>query len=154
VGPPRCDHDPRGLPRAAELVDLRWDQVVFRTGTLHVRRVKQGTPSTHPILGDELRALRRLQREQVPKSPFVFNSERGASFSPPGFARMIERAGAQAKFGFKAHPHMLRHACGYALANKGHDTRALQAYLGHKNIQHTVRYTELTPTRFKDFWRR
>lgn len=140
--------------RAAELVDLRWDQVVFRTGTLHVRRVKQGTPSTHPILGDELRALRRLQREQVPKSPFVFTSERGASFSPPGFARMIERAGAQAKFGFKAHPHMLRHACGYALANKGHDTRALQAYLGHKNIQHTVRYTELTPTRFKDFWRR
>ena len=112
---------------------------MFRTGTLHVRRVKQGTPSTHPILGDELRALRRLQREQVPKSPFVFNSERGASFSPPGFARMIERAGAQAKFGFKAHPHMLRHACGYALANKGHDTRALQAYLGHKNIQHTVR---------------
>jgi integrase len=138
--------------RAAELVDLRWDQVVFRTGTLHVRRVKQGTPSTHPILGDELRALRRLQREQVPKSPFA--SERGASFSPPGFARMIERAGAQAKLGFKAHPHMLRHACGYALANKGHDTRALQAYLGHKNIQHTVRYTELTPTRFKDFWRR
>ena len=140
--------------RAAELVDLRWDQVVFRTGTLHVRRVKQGTPSTHPILGDELRALRRLQREQVPKSPFVFTSERGASFSPPGFARMIARAGAQAKFGFQAHPHMLRHACGYALANKGHDTRALQAYLGHKNIQHTVRYTELTPTRFKDFWRR
>jgi site-specific recombinase XerD len=54
---------------------------------------------------------------------------------------------------FKAHPHMLRHACGFALANAGHDTRALQAYLGHKNIQHTVRYTELAPNRFKDFWR-
>jgi site-specific recombinase XerD len=67
---------------------------------------------------------------------------------------MIERAGAQAKLGFKAHPHMLRHACGYKLANDGHDTRALQAYLGHKNIQHTVRYTEWAPTRFKDFWRR
>lgn len=66
---------------------------------------------------------------------------------------MIERAGIVAKFGFKAHPHMLRHACGYALANRGHDTRALQAYLGHRNIQHTVRYTELSPTRFKDFWR-
>jgi integrase len=52
------------------------------------------------------------------------------------------------------YPHMLRHACGYALANKGHDTRALQAYLGHKNIQHTVRYTELSPARFKDFWRK
>ena len=139
--------------RVSELVDLRWDQVDFRTATLHVRRAKQGTPSTHPIVGDELRALRRLQREQDPKSPFVFTSERGAPFSSAGFARMIERAGIEAKFGFKPHPHMLRHACGYALANRGHDTRALQAYLGHKNIQHTVRYTELSPTRFKNFWR-
>ena len=138
--------------RAAEVVDLRWDQVDFKTATLHVRRVKQGTPSTHPILGDELRALRRLQRHQD-KSPFVFTSERGAPFGTAGFARMIERAGVEAKLGFKVHPHMLRHACGYALANRGHDTRALQAYLGHKNIQHTVRYTELTPTRFKNFWR-
>jgi site-specific recombinase XerD len=139
--------------RVSELVDLRWDQVEFRTAMLHVRRVKHGTPSTHPILGDELRALRRLQREQEPKSPFVFTSERGAPFSTAGFARMVERAGSEAKLAFKAHPHMLRHACGYALANKGHDTRALQAYLGHKNIQHTVRYTELNPSRFKTFWR-
>jgi type 1 fimbriae regulatory protein FimB/type 1 fimbriae regulatory protein FimE len=139
--------------RAAELVDLRWDQIEFASGALHVRRVKRGTPSTHPILGDELRALRRLQREQEPKSPFVFTSERGSPFTTAGFARMAERAGAEARLGFKAHPHMLRHACGYALANRGHDTRALQAYLGHRNIQHTVRYTELSPTRFKDFWR-
>jgi site-specific recombinase XerD len=80
-------------------------------------------------------------------------SERGVPFSTAGFARMVERAGKQARLAFKAHPHMLRHACGYALANKGHDTRALQAYLGHRNIQHTVRYTELSPMRFKDFWR-
>jgi integrase len=139
--------------RASELTDLRWDQVEFTSATLHVRRVKQGTPSTHPILGDELRALRRLQREQEQKSPFVFTSERGTPFTVAGFARMVERAGIEAGLGFKAHPHMLRHACGYALANKGHDTRALQAYLGHRNIQHTVRYTELSPTRFKDFWR-
>jgi len=139
--------------RVSELTDLRWDQVDFRTAILHVRRAKQGTPSTHPIVGDELRALRRLQREQDPKSTFVFTSERGAPFSSAGFARMIERAGIEAKFGFKPHPHMLRHACGYALANRGHDTRALQSYLGHKNIQHTVRYTELSPTRFKNFWR-
>jgi len=138
--------------RAAELVDLRWDQVDFKTATLHVRRVKQGTPSTHPILGDELRALRRLQREQD-KSAYVFTSERGAPFGTAGFARMVERAGVEAKLGFKVHPHMLRHACGYALANRGHDTRALQAYLGHKNIQHTVRHTELSPTRFENFWR-
>jgi type 1 fimbriae regulatory protein FimB/type 1 fimbriae regulatory protein FimE len=140
--------------RASELVDLRWEQVDFRTATLHVRRAKQGTPSAHPILGDELRALRRLLKEQEPKSPFVFTSERGSPFTTAGFARMVERAGAEAKLGFKPHPHMLRHACGYALANRGHDTRALQAYLGHKNIQHTVRYTELSPTRFKDFWRK
>jgi site-specific recombinase XerD len=139
--------------RASELADLRWDQIEFATALLHVRRAKRGTPATHPIMGDELRALRRLQREQDPPSPFVFTSERGAPFTTAGFARMVERAGRAAKLAFKAHPHMLRHACGYALANKGHDTRSLQAYLGHRNIQHTVRYTELSPARFKDFWR-
>ena len=90
--------------RASELVDLRWDQVDFRTATLHVRRVKQGTPSTHPILGDELRALRRLQREQEPKSPFVFTSERGAPFSTAGFARMVERAGRRGEAGLQGAP--------------------------------------------------
>jgi integrase len=139
--------------RASELVDLQWNQIDFNAGTMAVRRVKQGSPSTHPIRGDELRALRKLAREQDPKSPFIFTSERGSPFTTAGFARMVERAGEAAKLGFKAHPHMLRHACGFALANKGHDTRALQAYLGHKNIQHTVRYTELAPTRFNDFWR-
>jgi integrase len=117
-----------------------WEQVDLRTATLHVRRVKKGIPSTHLILGDELRALRRLQREQEPKSPFVFTSERGAPFTIAGFARMLEWAGAVATLPFKAHPHMLKHACGYALANRGHDTRALQAYLGHAAIKfdHTV----------------
>jgi integrase len=140
--------------RAAETVDLRWDQIEFgRNTSIHVRRVKSGTPSVHPLSADELRALRRLQGEQEPKSPFVFSSERGTPFTTAGFARMVERAGVEAGFAFKAHPHMLRHACGFALANKGHDTRALQAYLGHKNIQHTVRYTDMAPTRFKNFWR-
>ena len=104
--------------RASELVDLRWDQIDFATATLHVRRVKQGSPSTHPIHGDELRMLRRLQREQEPKSPFVFTSERGSPFTTAGFARMVERAGWEAKFGFKAHPHMLRHACGSPLRQR------------------------------------
>jgi site-specific recombinase XerD len=138
--------------RAAEVVDLRWDQVSFETAVLHVRRVKRGTPSTHPLSGVEMRGLRRLQRE-APASPFVFVSERGAPLSTAGFARMIERAAVSAGLEIKAHAHMLRHACGFALANAGHDTRALQAYLGHRNIQHTVRYTEMAPDRFKDFWR-
>jgi site-specific recombinase XerD len=139
--------------RAAELVDLRWDQVDFAHARLHVRRVKKGTASTHPIGGDEMRMLRKLQREQVPASPFVFTSERGSPFTTAGFARMIQRAGEAAKFSFKAHPHMLRHACGFKLANDGVDTRSLQHYLGHKNIQHTVRYSELSPDRFKNFWK-
>ena len=137
--------------RVSELVDLRWEQVDFNHAVLHVRRAKKGTPATHPIIGDEMRALRRLQREQEPRSPFVFTSERGSPFTTAGFARMLERAGEAAGLALKVHPHMLRHACGFALANKGHDTRALQAYLGHRNIQHTVRYTELSPGRFKDF---
>jgi integrase len=139
--------------RAAELVDLRWDQVDFDHARLHVRRVKKGMPSTHPISGDELRMLRKLQREQKSPSAFVFVSERGSPFTTAGFARLVERAGEAAGFAFKAHPHMLRHACGFKLANDGVDTRSLQAYLGHKNIQHTVRYSELSPDRFKNFWK-
>jgi type 1 fimbriae regulatory protein FimB/type 1 fimbriae regulatory protein FimE len=140
--------------RAAELVDLRWDQVELgRSAVLHVRRVKNGTPSTHPLQGDEIRALRALMPDGKCNSPFVFVSERGAPFTMAGFAKMVARAGVAAKFKFAVHPHMLRHACGFALANKGHDTRSLQSYLGHRNIQHTVKYTELAPTRFKDFWR-
>ena len=123
--------------RASELVDLRWDQIDFNGAVLHVRRVKQGTPATHPIMGDELRALRQLQREQDPKSPFVFTSERGAPFSTSGFAKLVARAGEAAGLGFPAHPHMLRHSCGFKLANDGVDTRSLQAYLGHRHIQHT-----------------
>jgi type 1 fimbriae regulatory protein FimB/type 1 fimbriae regulatory protein FimE len=99
-----------------------------------------------------LRALRRLKRE-TKLSPFVFVSERGAPFTVAGFQKLVARAGETAGFTFKVHPHMLRHACGFTLANAGHDTRSLQAYLGHRNIQHTVRYTELSPDRFKHFWK-
>ncbi|HEV3160845.1 MAG TPA: tyrosine-type recombinase/integrase [Xanthobacteraceae bacterium] len=138
--------------RPAEVCDLRWEQVDFKTASLSVRRLKNGVPSTHPLTGRELRALRRHQRESA-KSPFIFVSERGAPLSAPGFSRMVERAAASAKLGIKAHAHMLRHACGYKLANDGHDTRALQAYLGHRNIQNTTRYTALAPDRFKGFWK-
>ena len=139
--------------RASELVDLRWEQVDLKGGILHVRRVKQGTPATHPLTGDELRALRLLEREQESKSPFVFISERDTPFTVRGFQALVERAGQAAGFDMKIHPHMLRHACGYKLANDGVDTRTIQAYLGHKSIQHTVRYTELAPTRFKSLFR-
>ena len=138
--------------RVSELIDLRWEQIDFNTANLHVRRIKHGTPSTHPINGDELRALRRLQREQNPKSAFVFASERKSPFTPSGFAWIIKQCGIKANLEFQCHPHNLRHSTGFYLANKGIDTRAIQAYLGHKNIQHTVLYSTLSPNRFKEFW--
>ena len=138
--------------RAAEICDLRWEQVDFKTATLHVRRVKNGTPATHPLTGREMRALRKHQRDSE-RSPFVFVSERGAPLTAPGFSRMVERAAVAAELGIKAHAHMLRHACGFKLANDGIDTRSLQAYLGHRNIQNTTRYTALAPDRFKGFWK-
>ena len=138
--------------RVSELVGLRWDAVDFNTGRLHVNRAKNGSPSTHPLSGRELRALRRLRREQEPQSTFVFVSERHAPFTTGGFRKLVARLGVAAGFEFPVHPHMLRHACGFQLANRGTDTRTLQAYLGHKNIQHTVRYTELAPQRFRGLW--
>lgn len=138
--------------RAAELVDLRWEQVEIASATLHVRRVTGSMPSTHPLRGDELRVLRLLQRESQ-ASPFMFVSERGSPFTTACFARMVERASEAAGLGIKTHPHMVRHATGYALGNAGRDTRVIQAYLGHRNILNTVRDPEMSPGRFKDFWR-
>jgi integrase len=138
--------------RASEVCDLQWHQVELDAGRLHVRRAKHGTPSVHPIRGDEIRALRKLWRENH-RETHVFVSERNGPLSTLGFHHLIARLGKAAQLPFAVHPHMLRHACGFKLANDGHDTRALQHYLGHKNIQHTVRYTELSPDRFRDFWR-
>jgi hypothetical protein len=103
----------------------------------------------------ELRALRRLQREtpEGQRSVHVFVSERTAPLSVSGYQRMVARAGEAAKFPFLISSHVLRHSCGYKLANDGQDTRAIQHYLGHRSIASTVRYTKLAPDRFKGFWR-
>lgn len=137
--------------RVSELTALRWDQFDLKEGKLHVKRRKQGSASPHLLHGPELRALRKLLR-LYPESPYLFVSERGGSVADATFRKIMARAGEQAQLGFPAHPHMLQHAPGYKLANDGHDTRAIQHYLGHKNIQHTVRYTELAAGRFKNFW--
>ena len=143
--------------RAAELVDLRWEQVDWEQRVLHVRRVKHGTPSTHPLGRTELAELRKLAGNRRPGSPpaagYVFLTERHGPLTTSAYGKIVARAGDLAGLGMPIHPHMLRHACGYYLASQGHDTRAIQAYLGHRNIQHTVRYTELAPDRFKSFWK-
>jgi type 1 fimbriae regulatory protein FimB/type 1 fimbriae regulatory protein FimE len=139
--------------RASEVADLEWSQVELgRAASLHVRRAKSGKPSVHPLRGDEVRALRELRR-RIPESSFVFATERGGPFTPGAINKLVKRLGVRAGFAFQLHAHMLRHACGYALANAGHDTRRIQDWLGHRSIQHTVRYTELKATRFNDFWR-
>lgn len=137
--------------RASELVALKWEQINYTTGTIHINRSKRGLPSTHPLRGVELRMLRQLERE-YPSELYLFLTERKAPITTATVRKIVARAGELAAIPFPVHLHMLRHACGYYLASKGQDTRAIQAYLGHKTIQHTVRYTELAPNRFKDFW--
>jgi site-specific recombinase XerD len=136
--------------RVSELCDLKWDQVHFSDGKLYVARLKNGDPSVHFLEGDEVRMLRKLQRD-YPDSPYLFVSQKGGPLSIRTVHDIIARAGEFAGIGFPVHPHMLRHAKGYQLASKGIDTRAIQGYMGHKNIQHTVLYTQLDPARYKGF---
>jgi len=138
--------------RVSELVSLRWNQVELKAGLLHVTRRKNGTPSTHPLQGDELRILRALKRDW-PDTPYLFASERAGAMTDSNIRKIVARLGVAAGIGFPIHTHMLRHACGYALVQAGHDTRRIQLWLGHKNIAHTVRYTALSDAAFKDFWR-
>ena len=136
--------------RVGELIDLKWDQFDLDHALFHVNRLKNGTASVHYLEGDEIRALRRLRRDYE-DSAFVFSSERLGPLSVNAVHKIVVRAGQLADLEMSAHTHMLRHGKGYQLAGKGIDTRAIQAYLGHKNIQHTVTYTQLDPTRFKGF---
>ena len=136
--------------RASELCGLRREQVDLDKAELRVRRLKNGKPSTQPIRGDDLRALRKLLKDT--DGAFVFTTERGTPLDRSGFLKIVRRAGELAGLPFPAHPHMLRHATGYYLANRGTDTRTIQDYLGHQNIQHTVTYTALAPGRFKGLW--
>jgi type 1 fimbriae regulatory protein FimB/type 1 fimbriae regulatory protein FimE len=139
-------------PRVGELVELRWEQVDLQRVTLHVNRKKAGDAATHPISGREQRALRQLKRA-YPESPFLFVTERGGPITEATVHKLVARAGQDAHIGLPVHPHMLRHATGFYRANNGVDTRTIQAYLGHRNIMHTVRYTQLAPDRFRTLWR-
>ena len=137
--------------RVSELCALTWDQIDFSQG--HDARASHQERHAERAADRRGRdaSLRALKRDDG-AGRFVFMTERGAPMTPAGFRKLLARLAVAAKFPFPVHPHMLRHATGYKLANDGRDTRALQHYLGHKNIMHTVRYTELSPERFKNFW--
>lgn len=134
--------------RVGELANLQWEQFDLKRGKLSIRRLKNGLPSIHYLERDEIKALRHLSKAYPPGS-FVFISERGGPLSINSIHKIVARAGEAAGLDIAVHPHMLRHGKGYELAAKGVDTRVIQAYLGHKNIQHTVRYTEVDLRRLK-----
>jgi type 1 fimbriae regulatory protein FimB/type 1 fimbriae regulatory protein FimE len=133
--------------RVSELCNLRWHDVDLDRATIFIRRAKAGDSCTQPLSGDELRALRRFKRA-TPHSAWVFSTERSTPLSPRNVQLMVARAGEAACIGFPVHPHMLRHACGYTLINNKVPVRAIQAYLGHKNLQTTVLYTRLDEQAF------
>ena len=132
--------------RVSELVAVRWENINLEERTIWVNRLKGSKSGLHTMERDEVTALKKLGPE---RSGPVFVTERGGKLCPSTFFKLLTRAAEEAKLGVKVHPHMLRHACGYALAAEDIPTRVIQEWLGHMNIQHTVRYTELNPDRFR-----
>jgi site-specific recombinase XerD len=143
--------------RVSELIDVRLEEVDLQMARIHVRRLKRSLTTEHPIEGDELRAIRAWlrvrEKTKFADQPFLFVGERGP-FTRQAVNYLFEQIGKRANLVFKVHPHMLRHSCGFFLANKGYDTRLIQDYLGHRNINHTVQYTRVAAKRFEGLWRK
>jgi len=142
--------------RVSEALGMNLSQVDLEGRTLHVARLKKGLSTTHPLRTDECRVLRAwltVREKMRPENRSLFISERRGVLSRKTVWLAIRRYGEAAELEIAAHPHMLRHACGFALADHGADTRLIQDYLGHRNIQHTVRYTATNPARFERLWR-
>jgi type 1 fimbriae regulatory protein FimB len=142
--------------RVSEACGLKLSQIDTESRLLHVSRLKKGLSTTHPLRADELRVIKAWLKERArmtPESEAFFISERRSPLSRKTVWVAIRAYGERAGLALPAHPHMLRHACGFALADQGADTRLIQDYLGHRNIQHTVRYTATNPARFEKLWR-
>ncbi len=142
--------------RVSEACGLKLSQVDIESRVLHVSRLKKGLSTSHPIRSEEVRIIKAwlVERKKMqPVTDDLFISERGNQLNRRTAWQMIRKYGEEAGLLVDAHPHMLRHACGFALADQGADTRLIQDYLGHRNIQHTVRYTATNPARFGKLWR-
>jgi len=142
--------------RVSEACNLKKSQVDVESRVLHVRRLKKGLSTTHPLRADEVRAINAYMKTRRGSYPggYFFYSERGKVISRVTAWLLLRTLGEKAELPLAAHPHMLRHACGFALADQGADTRLIQDYLGHRNIQHTVMYTATNPARFEKLWGR
>jgi type 1 fimbriae regulatory protein FimB len=142
--------------RVSEACRLKLDQVDTKGKVLHITRLKGGFSTTHPPRGDELKAIGGWLRQRArmqPTGKTFFVSEQRKPLHRSTVNLILDTCSKAAALPFSAHPHMLRHACGFALADQGADTRLIQDYLGHRNIQHTVRYTAANPARFEKLWR-
>lgn len=142
--------------RVSEACGLRLSQVDIESRVVHVARLKKGLSTTHPLRAEEVKLIRAwlaIREKMKPATDAFFISERRGPLSRKTAWLAIRNYGELAGLPLPAHPHMLRHACGYALADQGADTRLIQDYLGHRNIQHTVRYTAANPARFEKLWR-
>ena len=139
--------------RVSEVCNLRQSDLDFQSGQIFVRRIKGGLSTHQPMLGDELRSLNRYLKERAHSAlPWVFITERGEQFTRFGVNYLLRAISERSTLQFHVHPHMLRHGCGYALANRGRDTRLIQDYLGHRDIKHTARYTRTASVRFESVW--
>lgn len=133
-------------------IALRRDEVDLAASRLWVRRLKNGLSVEQPMAGDELRATKRYLATRGDELPWLFVSERGAQMTRQAINHLLIQAAARAGLS-PVNPHMLRHSCGFALANRGYDLRLIQDYLGHRDPKHTVRYTRTAARRFEGLWR-
>ena len=138
--------------RVSEAIDLRRDEIDLNRSRLWVRRLKNGLSVEQPIPGDELRAIRRYLALRADALPWLFLSERGHPLTRQAVNDLLAVAASTAGLA-PVHPHMLRHSCGFHLANRGFDLRLIQDYLGHRDPKHTAHYTRVAGTRFEGLWR-
>lgn len=139
--------------RVSELIDVRMSDLDMDSHRIYVRRIKKGLSTHQPMNGDEVRALKRYLREvrlELGNSDYLFLNERKEPFSRKALNYMLENVSK--KTGIRITPHMLRHSCGYYLADKGTDLRTIQDYLGHRDPKHTVIYTQIAGSRFNNLW--
>ncbi len=142
--------------RASEICRLQISDIDIKSRCIYIHRLKKGFSTTHPLLSEEIQALKNwlIIRATYPhsNSEWLFLSRKGNPLSRQQFYQIISASGDNAGLPLEIHPHMLRHSCGFALANMGIDTRLIQDYLGHRNIRHTVWYTASNAGRFYGIW--
>ena len=138
--------------RVSEAIGMRRDQLDVKRSRLWVARLKNSLSVEHPIAGDELRAIKRYLATRTDTLPWMFISEREAPLTRQAVNYIVQVAGEEAKLG-RVWPHMLRHSCGYYLADRGTDLRTMQDYLGHRDPKHTAHYSRVAGSRFEGLWR-